>query len=162
MPVNRAALKALMRAFANPAWPSFTWFGMTAGISLLESPARFSADTLSRAAALDLGRIVFSVLNKAELITLVVLLSIVRISGQGRRYWAECALLALIMIAQSVWLLPELSARSAQIVAGADPGPSFVHAAYASLELLKLALLLVLGFRALAATGNAMPSGTKS
>jgi hypothetical protein len=155
MPVNTAALKAFGHAIANPAWPCFAWFGMTAGISLLESPARFTVDTLSRAAALDLGRIVFSLLNKAELIALVVVLVIVRISGQGRRYWAECAMLALIMMAQSVWLLPALSARSLQIVAGGDPGPSFVHAAYASLELLKLALLLVLGFRSLATSSQA-------
>jgi hypothetical protein len=158
MPVNKAALKALGRAIANPAWPCFAWFGMTAGISLLESPARFTADTLSRAAALDLGRIVFSLLNKVELIALVLLLIVVRISAQSRRYWAECAMLVLIMIAQSVWLLPELSARSLQIVAGSDPGPSFVHATYATLELLKLAMLLVLGFRSLASTSQADPS----
>ena len=159
MPVNRAVLKALARALANPAWPSFIWFGMTAGISLLESPARFTPGLLSRAAALDLGRVVFTVLNKAELIALVLLLIAVRSSGQGRKFLVECGLLALIMIAQSVWLLPELSARALQMVAGADPGPSFVHAAYASLELLKLALLLVLGFRALA-MGSAKPPGS--
>ncbi|HEX9853600.1 MAG TPA: hypothetical protein VGA68_11320 [Woeseiaceae bacterium] len=152
MPVNTASLKALGRAVTNPAWPCFVWFGMTASISLLESPARISAETLTRAAALDLGRIVFSLLNKAELIALVLVLITVRLSGQSRRYWAECALLALIVIAQSVWLLPELSARSLQIVAGGVPGPSFVHAAYASLELLKLSVLLWLGFRSLAAT----------
>lgn len=157
MPVNKAALKALGRTIANPAWPCFAWFGMTAGISLLESPARFTADTLSRAAALDLGRIVFSLLNKAELVALVLVLCIVRISGQARRFWGECAMLALILMAQSVWLLPALSARSLQIVAGDDPGPSFVHAAYATLELLKLALLLVLGFRSLAA-GQILPT----
>jgi hypothetical protein len=157
MPVNKAALKALGRAIANPAWPCFAWFGMTGGISLLESPARFTASTLSRAAALDLGRIVFSLLNKAELIALVLVLIIVRVSGQGRRFWAECAMLTLILMAQSVWLLPALSARSLQIVAGGEPGPSFVHAAYATLELLKLALLLVLGFRALATTNRAVP-----
>jgi hypothetical protein len=157
MPVNKVALKALGCAIANPAWACFAWFGMTAGISLLESPARFTAGTLSRAAALDLGRVVFSLLNKAELIALVIVLIIVRVSGQGRRYWAECAMLALIMMAQSVWLLPALSARSLQIVAGGEPGPSFVHAAYATLELLKLALLLVLGFRSLAHTNPAVP-----
>lgn len=151
MPANKMWLKALGRAAGHPAWLCFTWFGLTAGISLLESPARFTASALSREAALDLGRVVFSLLNKVELIALVLLLLIVRLSGKGRRYWGECALLALIMIAQSAWLLPELSARSLQIVAGGVPGPSFVHGAYATLELLKLAVLLLLGFRALAA-----------
>jgi hypothetical protein len=51
------------------------------------------------------------------------------------------------MLAQSAWLLPELAARSQQIVAGIDPGSSMAHGTYAALELLKLLLLLVLGFR---------------
>jgi hypothetical protein len=148
-------LKALADKIRNPAWLSFTWFGLTAGISLLESPARFAAPALSRVAAIDLGRVVFALLNKVELLALALLLVIVRLSGQGRRFWAECALLTLIVIAQSVWLLPELAARSLQIVAGADPAPSFAHGAYATAELIKLALLLSLGFRALAPLGNA-------
>jgi hypothetical protein len=65
----------------------------------------------------------------------------------------------VIVIAQSVWLLPELSARSLQIVAGAEPAPSFVHGAYASAELIKLVVLLTLGFRALGAS-RALPLHT--
>jgi hypothetical protein len=155
MPVNKAALIALGRKIANPSWLCFIWFGLTAGISLLESPARFATASLSHAAAIDLGRVIFTLLNKVELLALVLLLIIVRLSGQGRRYWGECALLTLILIAQSVWLLPELSARSLQIVAGATPGPSFVHAAYATAELIKFAVLLTLGFRSLAPIGTA-------
>ncbi|MDH5501867.1 MAG: hypothetical protein OEY72_12290, partial [Gammaproteobacteria bacterium] len=62
MPLNKAGLKALGRRIGNPAWLCFSWFGMTAGISLLESPARFTAGVLSRTAALDLGRVVFALL----------------------------------------------------------------------------------------------------
>ena len=79
---------------------------MTAGISLLESPARFTVPGLPRAMALDVGRVVFAALNKAELIALILLLIIVRVSGQTRKYWTACALLTLILIAQSAWLLP--------------------------------------------------------
>ena len=154
MPLNKAGLKALGRRIGNPAWLCFSWFGMTAGISLLESPARFTAGVLSRTAALDLGRVVFALLNKVELIALVLLLVLVRVSGNTRRFWGECALLTLILIAQSAWLLPELSARAQQIVAGAEPSASIAHGAYAVLELAKLVTLLVLGFRALGMNRN--------
>ena len=143
------ALKDLKRIAVNPGWLCFAWFGMTAGISLLESPARFAAPALTRAAALDLGRVVFAALNKAELLALVLLLILVRISDSARRLWSGALALALIVIAQSAWLLPELAARSQQIVAGGEPQASSVHGIYIVLELLKLLLLLLLGVRSL-------------
>lgn len=61
----------------------------------------------------------------------------------------QCIALVLILLAQSVWLLPQLAERSQQIIAGIEPAASMVHATYSSLELLKLLLLLILGFRSL-------------
>lgn len=144
-----ATRKVVLNALRNPAWVCFTWFGMTGAISLLESPARFNVPGLSRPLALDVGRVVFSALNKAELAALVLLLVVVRVTGRAREYWAACAILTLIVIAQSAWLLPELSSRSLEIAAGGQPGPSIAHAAYSVLELVKLLTLLFLGFRAL-------------
>jgi hypothetical protein len=48
-----------------------------------------------------------------------------------------------------MWLLPELSARTQQIIAGIEPPPSIVHGVYSILELSKLLLLLYVGFRSL-------------
>lgn len=151
MPASPHPLKGLYRKLINPAWVCFVWFGMTAAISLLEAPVKFTAPALSREAALDVGRVVFAALNKAELAALILLLVLVRVSGSARRLWAGCLVLALIMIAQSAWLLPELAERSRQIVAGLEPGPSPAHGVYAALELAKLLVLLFLGFRALPA-----------
>ncbi len=125
---------------------------MTAGISLLETPVRFMAPTITRPVALDVGRVVFAALNKAELVALLILLLVVRLSGRARELWIQCSALILIILAQSMWLLPQLSARSQQIVAGVEPAPSMLHGTYSILELLKLLLLLYLGFRSLQAT----------
>ncbi|MEM8816812.1 MAG: hypothetical protein AAGE85_13385 [Pseudomonadota bacterium] len=144
------AKKPLLRALRNPAWLCFTWFGITAGVSLLATPARFSAGSVTRPIALDVGREVFAVLNKAELVLLVALLILVRTSGDARRFLLTAAALTLIVVAQSAWLLPELSARTDMVLAGQTPPPSMAHAAYSILELLKLALLLWTGFSALA------------
>ncbi len=142
-------LKDLKKIVVQPGWLCFVWFGMTAGISLLETPVKFSAPTLSRPVALDVGRVVFQALNKAELVALVMLLLLVRLSGKARELWAYCAAIVVIVMLQSTWLLPLLSSRAELIVAGTEPAPSIAHAAYATTEMLKLALLLILGFRSM-------------
>lgn len=147
MPVIGKKLKALTRPLLEPTWLAYVWFGLTAGISLLEAPVKFTTPTLTRTVALDVGRVVFEALNQVELVMLIALLILVRVSGRARELWAHWLLIALIMIAQSVWLLPELSARAAMIVNGVEPGPSMAHGAYAVTEILKLLTLLLLGLR---------------
>ncbi len=122
---------------------------MTAGVSLLATPVRFTAPLITRPVALDVGRVVFAALNKAELIALLLLLIVVRVSGSARVLWMQCSALILILLAQSIWLLPQLAERSQQIIAGVEPAPSMLHGTYSVLELLKLLLLLYLGFRSL-------------
>lgn len=141
--------KCMHRAVRNPAWVCFTWFGMTAGVSLLATPIRFTATTITRPIALDVGRVVFGALNKAEFVALVLLLITVRVSGRARSLWVICGLLALILIAQSAWLLPELALRTQMVIDGHEPPQSYVHAIYSTLELGKLAILFVTGFIAL-------------
>lgn len=138
-------VQQVRQALLNPAWICFTWFGMTAGVSLLATPAKFMAPTITRPVALDVGRAVFGVLNKAEIIALVVLLVVVRLSGEARRWWAVAGVLTLIVLAQSAWLLPELAARTQMVVEGVELPPSMAHGLYSSLELVKLGLLLYLG-----------------
>ena len=149
MPVIRDKLNELSRWAREPSWLAFVWCGLTAGISLLEAPVKFSAPTITREIALDVGRVVFTALNRVELVLLVLLLILVRVSDRSRYLWAHVGILALIMVAQSAWLLPELSARSQMIVSGVEPGPSIAHAGYAVTELLKLVTLLSLGFRSM-------------
>lgn len=139
----------LSRVLKNPAWIAFTWFGMTAGVSLLATPVRFSVASLSRPLALDVSRAVFAALNKAEFAALIILLVITRVSGRSRELWAAVAVMALILIAQSAWLLPELSARTDLVIAGIEPPPSIAHGAYSVLEITKLLLLLFIGIRSL-------------
>lgn len=142
----------MSRALKNPAYVCFIWFGLTAGVSLLATPVRFTAPLITRPVALDIGRVVFSALNKAELVALIILLIVVRVSGKARELWMQCSVLLLILLAQSIWLLPQLAERSQQIIAGLEPDSSMLHGTYSTLELLKLSLLLYLGFRSLRPT----------
>lgn len=145
-------MQRIKLALLQPAWVCFTWFGMTAGVSLLATPVKFTAPTLARAVALDVGRVTFALLNKAELVALILLLIVVRASGRALKWWGICGALALIVLAQSIWLLPELTARAGMIVSGIEPPASHLHATYSILELSKLGLLLIAGFVALQET----------
>jgi hypothetical protein len=140
----------IRNALLNPAWVCFTWVGMTVGISMIATPVRFTATSITRPVALDVGRVVFAALNKAELVALVLLLVIVRVSDRTRELWAWCSVLVLIVLAQGVWLIPELASRTDIILAGGEPPPSYAHAVYSSLELTKIGLLSFLGIRSLA------------
>jgi hypothetical protein len=144
-----SVLERIRNALLNPAWVCFTWAGLTIGVSLLATPARFAAETITRPVALDVGRVVFATLNKVEMGALVALLVVVRLSGRSRNLWAWCSALALIVVAQGVWLIPELSARTDIVVAGGTPPPSAAHAIYSTLALFKIGLLTVLGLRLL-------------
>ncbi|MDA0680297.1 MAG: hypothetical protein O3A13_11825 [Proteobacteria bacterium] len=147
--MKQLSLKNASTIVLNPAWISFIWLGMTFGVSLLATPVRFSAATITRPIALDVGRVVFAALNKAEFVALIVLLIIVRVSGNVRKLLAVCMGLALILLIQAIWLLPELSARTEHIIAGIEPASSIAHAAYSILELTKLFLLAWIGFKSL-------------
>ncbi len=136
----------IRNSLLNPAWVCFLWVGMTIGVSMIATPARFTAESITRAVALDVGRVVFAALNRVEFVALVLLLIIVRLSGSARRLWPYCAALALIVLLQGAWLMPELAARTEIILAGGEPSASYAHAFYSSLELIKIGVLLFVGF----------------
>lgn len=143
-----SVVSRIRNALLNPAWVCFLWAGITIGVSMIATPVRFTAQSISRPVALDVGRVVFAALNKAELAMLVALLVVVRVAGLTRQWWGICAFLTLIVLAQGVWLIPELSARTDIVIAGGRPPPSYAHAIYSSLELAKIAALLFAGFAA--------------
>ena len=144
-----AVFERIRNALLHPSWICFVWVGLSIGVSMIATPVRFTAGTITRPIALDVGRVVFAALNKAELAALVLFLIIIRVSGAARRWWSIGALLTLIVLAQGVWLIPELAARTDIIIAGGEPPPSYAHAIYSSLELVKIGLLLLSGFSTL-------------
>lgn len=160
--MSKSIVRSLRTALTNPAWIFLAWFGMTAGVSLLATPVKFTAPLATRAIALDIGRVTFAALNKAELVALVLALIVVRISGRARHWWAVMGVLALIMITQSAWLLPELAARAEMVAGGIEPPPSHLHAAYSILELSKLGILFVAGLAALGSHDQVTVAGDES
>ncbi len=144
-----SVISQFRNAVRNPAWVCFLWAGVTIGVSMIATPVRFTALSITRPIALDVGRVVFAALNKAELALLVALLVVVRVAGLARQWWGICTFLTLVVLAQGVWLIPELAARTDIVISGGEPPPSYAHAIYSSLELAKIAALLFFGFSTL-------------
>lgn len=118
------------------------WAGMVAGISFLEAPLKFSAPQVTLAIGLGIGRLVFSWLNKLELVLGVLVISGLYLNRSPFRIWLPVLLLSIVLMLQTTWLLPALDTRALQIIAGKIPQPGYLHFVYVTLEIFKLGLLL--------------------
>ncbi len=149
----------ILNSLKNPAWLCFLWLGISLGVAGIATPVRFATESLGRDVAAEVGRNVFVALNRVELALLVGLLLLVRVTGRAREYLLAGAALALIVIVQSAWLLPELSLRADLIAAGQSPPETAAHSLYGVLEIGKYALLLWIGFSALG--NSSVSSGSR-
>jgi len=134
--------------YASVAFVATLWLGLLIGVSFLATPVKFQAPSLTLATALEVGQATFALFTRVEL-GLVVLLALA-VAWVGRTsaqfgLWICVGVLALVLAAQSLWLLPILDARIAFITAGETPPPSEHHWLYVALETGKLLILVGLG-----------------
>jgi hypothetical protein len=122
----------------------FTWIGFVAAISFMEAWLKFKAPGVNLPIGLGIGRLVFAALNKVEWLCAVVVLA--ALSRRLRSVWNVYLLGAvLILVLQTVWLLPALDARAEVIIQGQEPPHSYFHLVYIISECLKVICLLVRG-----------------
>lgn len=141
---------------------ALVWAGALLGVALLAAPAPFLAESLDRAAALDVNRHLFGMLSRAETGLLLAALSAGLLARPGPLLLTGLALLTAAVLLESLWLLPALEARADMIIAGREPPPAAYHALYTSLEVAKLVLLAALAWSARRAGGErATPAATK-
>jgi hypothetical protein len=137
------------------------WAGMVLGISFLETPVKFTAPSVTRAIGLDVGRHVFGVFSKVEIAFTLLAIGFgflavgaggVRPGSAGIFPWVPpLAVVALVVLLQSAWLLPVLDARVVLLLDGQTPPRSAHHVIYIVLEVLKLGCLLAAGVSCLTA-----------
>ncbi len=119
------------------------WMGLVVGLSFIETPLKFTAPGITTALGLGIGRIVFTALAIAGAVLLVVLtvLAFAR-PRETRGGFVLIGALWVVVAVQSLVIRPLLSARSDVVIAGGDPGASWLHYGYIVAELMLLALLL--------------------
>lgn len=136
------------------------WIGLLLGVSFLATPVKFLAPSLTLSVALDVGRQTFAVFNALELALALGLLTVCLARGfffhqRGWILYGGIAIFLLVLL-QTLWLLPTLDARVEIIIQGSSPPPSMLHNLYIAVDLLKLAVLVamaVLSFRYLRRAG---------
>ena len=63
----------------------FIWFGLVLGLAFIGAPLKFQAPGITLPLGLGIGRLVFSVLNKIEIIlALVLIFSVIRLRPSGK------------------------------------------------------------------------------
>jgi hypothetical protein len=119
------------------------WCGMLCAIAA-EAQLKFQAPGITRELGLGIGKIVFTALNRVECV-LAVLLAIALFAFAGaRRAQIVFGVIAAILLAQTVWLIPLLIERIDLITSGQTPPASPAHFVYIAFEMAKILLLLIL------------------
>lgn len=117
------------------------WAGIVIGVSFIATVAKFSAPTLTRPVALDVGRHTFAALARIEWGLAVVLVLAIAFAGMNRFRAVMLFLIAALLAAETLWLYPQLSARTELVLAGQPLPPSSVHAFSVTAESAKVLLL---------------------
>jgi hypothetical protein len=124
----------------------FVWFGAVGAISFMEAPLKFTAPDITLALGLGIGRIVFQTLNKIEIIFAVLMLVSLFIQRPKTKFPIYAfAVILILLILETVWLLPVLDARAEQVINGTAAPFSNTHIFYIVFDAIKLLLLFALG-----------------
>jgi hypothetical protein len=119
------------------------WAGVVIGVSFLATPAKFLAESISMAQALDVGRHTFRVLSTVELSLAIMASALCWFASS--RLLTSGGLMAvwLVLLAERFWLLPVLDERVALYFAGSPPAATYHHTLFIGAEMLKVVLLLI-------------------
>lgn len=125
------------------------WTGFVGAISFMEAWLKFQAPGVTLPIGLSIGRLVFASLNKMEWFFCIVSVIILFFSHKDLRsgLMGGFSFLILILLLQTLWLLPALDQRAGLIIKGEDPGPSLLHVYFVAAEFFKVVTLLLVSHK---------------
>lgn len=128
---------------------TFIWLGFICAISFLEAWLKFKAPGVTLPIGLGIGRLVFAALNKTEWVFAISILigvytkpSITEINIK-----APFLITVLILLSQTIWLLPALDARAEMYINNQTVAPSNLHIYYVFAEIIKVFCLFYFGIK---------------
>ncbi|MCB0537902.1 MAG: hypothetical protein KDE33_10300 [Bacteroidetes bacterium] len=127
----------------------FLWIGFVGAISFMEAWLKFRAPGITLPLGLGIGRLVFGALNKVELVLSITIIAGMLYSGLKHFEWRHLFFLIpfLIVLLQSIWLLPALDVRAEMHIQGQNVPPSNLHFYYVILEIVKVVCLTTFGIK---------------
>jgi hypothetical protein len=125
----------------------FLWIGFVCAISFMEAWLKFRAHGVTLPIGLSIGRLVFNALNKIEWVfALAVILNYLFLKQYEWNYNQIAFITPLIiLIIQTIWLLPALDARAELHIQGKEVLPSNIHFYYVATEIIKVVSLIIFG-----------------
>ena len=126
---------------------TFIWCGLIIGIGFLEAPLKFQAPNITLELGLGIGQLVFTALNRVELIlAIIITYCLYQVQPPSSIRNAYYIIFALLLI-QTLWLLPALNERVDMYLSGQKPPASPLHIYYIVAEAVKLLCLFIGGIR---------------
>ncbi|MBO9673757.1 MAG: hypothetical protein J7577_09970 [Sphingobacteriaceae bacterium] len=122
------------------------WAGLLAGISFLETPLKFQAPGITVPLGLGIGQQVFQVLNKVEIVLLLIILACSLPAPLNHIRSILLFVLTILVTTDTFWLLPLLDERTTLILAGNAPTKSYGHVLYIIFDVIKFLFLAILGY----------------
>jgi hypothetical protein len=119
------------------------WAGIIVGVSLMATPVKFQAPSLTLHTGLEIGRSTFRLLGRVELCLLVAAVAAAAFARLQGTVWVLLALIVVMVALQRFWLLPFLEKRVSEVLAGGPPSFSIHHRIYAVTDIAKAALLIL-------------------
>lgn len=124
----------------------FIWIGFVCAISFMEAWLKFRAPGVTLPLGLGIGRLVFAALNKVEWVLLFLSsICILPFRNKDKAVKVLWAIPAVLVILQTVWMLPVLDARAELHITGAIVPPSNMHFYYVGAEIIKVISLAATG-----------------
>lgn len=128
---------------------TFVWIGFICAISFLEAWMKFRAPGVTIPIGLGIGRLVFGALNKIEWVFVIAILigiytkpAIVEIKTK-----IPFILTVLILLTQTIWLLPALDIRAEMYINRQNVSQSNLHIYFVIAEVLKVSGLFLFGIK---------------
>ena len=145
-----------MWRIASVAVP-FIWFGLLLGISFIEAPIKFYAPGITLGLGLGIGRLVFGVMNKVEIVLGIALVISILLTRPHRKF-AKIAIATVLtlLLLETVWLLPLLDVRAQAVIDGTGAPYSNMHIVYIAFDAVKFFLLLAIGITLTRQTARAL------
>lgn len=150
-----------MRLRQLSAFIGLIWLGMILGVSFVATPLKFQAPSVSLEIGLDIGRLVFGVFNKIEIVLAFLMVVLVLMSKQMDGFIIALGTACLALAAQSIWLLPVLVGRIELIMQGQPLQASGLHTIYVGLEVLKALALAAYGYRNIMSVKRSEDTGSR-
>lgn len=126
---------------------TFLWIGFVCAISFMEAWLKFRAEGITLPLGLGIGRLVFSSLNKVEWVLAIAIL-LNQFFDYKSIQWKKLIgfiIPFILLVIQTLWLLPALDHRAELIIQGQILPPSNLHFYFVGIEVVKVICLFLFG-----------------